>query len=108
MSTSTTIAELLRTKDLTMKKVTKDSTKFLATTTTVGNGMPPHEFTTAASSFQSVYDLLSSVSKLMSQLRRANVATLTEATDYFTDSPLSVVECRQNIVGDKNVGLPYG
>lgn len=99
------IAELLRMRDLCLKKIEKESSKFVAYDVVVGNAKNPTEIGTAVSTFQSVYDLLSNACTITSVLRKANVATLTSLTDYWGKT-LSVVECRQNTVGDKIIGLP--
>lgn len=100
-----TIAELLRNKDLALKKVTKDSTRFMAYTTVVGDGKAGKDFELASSYFQSVYDQLINVCNLTSHLRRANISTSADYKNFFGHK-MSVIDCRQNLVGDKNVGMP--
>ena len=100
-----TIAELLRNKDLALKKVTKDSTRFMAYTTVVGDGKAGKDFELASAYFQSVYDQLINVCNLTSHLRRANISTSADYKNFFGHK-MSVIDCRQNLVGDKNVGMP--
>lgn len=101
-----TISELLRSKDLIAKKVVKNSSNFLAVTTVVGTANPPKNFNQSASTFQSTYDFMTEMCKLLTKLRKANICTFTDSTDFFSNEPMSVIDCRQSIVGDKNVGLP--
>lgn len=99
------ITELLRLRDLCLKKIEKESGKFIAYDVITGSAKPSDELLNAAATFQSVFDLLTNACTITSVLRKANVATQTNLQDYW-GSQMSVAECRQNMVGDKIVGLP--
>lgn len=100
-----TIAEILRNKDLELKKVNKDATTILGVTTVVDLKKLPKELVQTSATFQSVYDKMGHVTKLVSQLRKANIATMTETCNFFTKKQVNVVDCRQHMVGDVNKGL---
>lgn len=102
---SPTIATLLRDKDLEFKKINKDALNVVGVSALVDQSKTPKELVQATQTFQSVYDKLGYVTKVLSQLRKANVLTKTEAKNFFTQQELNVTDCRQNMVGDQNVGL---
>ncbi len=99
------ITEYLRLRDLCLKKIEKESGRIVAYETVSGNSKPSTELVNTSATFQSVHDLLTNACVITSELRRANVATQTSMTDYF-GNVMSVVDCRQNMVSDKLVGLP--
>lgn len=101
-----TIASLLRARELALKKVKKELDSLVIYTTVVGDASTPKEVSHTSSTLQSIYDHLANICTLTSDLRSFNISTLTDATDYFTGKPMSISECRQNIVAGKNVGLP--
>ena len=101
-----TISQLLREKDLALKKINKEVGLVIAVTTSSRTTKLPTEFVNASSYFQSVYDHLKNVCELLSKIRYANAALMTDAPDYFTGKNMSVVDCRQNLLGSGNVGLP--
>lgn len=99
------IIDLLRLRDLYLKKIEKESNSIVVYETVIGNGKQSSALVATPALFQSVYDLLQNTCIITSELRRANVATKTHMKDYFGNY-MSVVECRQNTVGDKLVGIP--
>lgn len=99
------ISELLRERDLCLKKIQKESKNFTAYDTLTGNAKPSNNIETTTHVFQKVCDLLKNVSEITYFLRRANVATLTELEDFWGEK-MSIVEARQNQVEDKLDGLP--
>ena len=101
-----TITELLRSRDLAIKKVSKESTKFMAYATVNGSAKVPEELAQAQGAFQCVLDHLKNIMTSTSVLRKANMSILTDMPNFFTKEQMTIAECRQNIVGDKNVGLP--
>lgn len=101
-----TISSLLRARELAIKKVTKDVNGLVTHSTVVGDAATPVAVGQAPSVLQSIYDHLANICSLTSNLRRFNLSTLTDATDYFTGNRMNISECRQNVVAGKNVGLP--
>jgi len=101
-----TISTRLRARELSFKKVAKEADSLQFYTTVVGGASTPKEVTQTSSTLQSIYDHLANICRMTSDLRRFNISTLTDATDYFTGNRMSISECRQNIVAGKNVGLP--
>lgn len=101
-----TISEILRSRDLAIKKVKKDSTGFVAFSTVTGDSKLSNDVSNAHTFFQSVFDRLSLICEKTATLRRANLSTFTDATDYFSGKPMTISECRQHIIGDKLVGAP--
>lgn len=99
------ISELLRSRDLLLKRIEKSSNKIVGYETVLGNAKPSEDLMNTESIFSSVYNLLENTCNVTAKLRRANVATQTSMKDYFGET-MSVFDCRQNIVGDKVVGLP--
>lgn len=99
------ISELLRERDLCLKKIEKESKNFTAYDTLTGNAKPSNNIETTTHTFQKVCDLLKNVSEITYFLRRANVATLTDLEDFWGEK-MSIVEARQNQAEDKFDGLP--
>lgn len=99
------IVELLRLRDVCLKKIEKESSRFVAYDTVTGNSKPANDIDNTSNIFQSIHDLLSNACEITSVLRKANVATFTTLEDFW-GRKMSVSECRQNMIGDKLVGLP--
>lgn len=106
MPAADTISTRLRARELSFKKIAKEADSLQFYTTVVGGASTPKEVTQTSSTLQSIYDHLANICRMTSDLRRFNISTLTDATDYFTGNRMSISECRQNIVAGKNVGLP--
>ena len=100
-----TIATILRDKDLEFKKVNKDAINFIGVEAIVDQSKVSKELTQTGQTFQSVYDKLGHITKKLSELKRANVSTLTEAKNFFTQKEMNVIDSRQNMVGKENVGV---
>lgn len=104
----TTITDLLRQKDMCLKKADKDSTKPITHVAVVGDSKPQDEFRLATSYYQSVFDQLKNICALMHKIRTLNLVVKTQKKNFYTKENMTISECRSNIVGNKNVGMPSG
>lgn len=103
---ATTISTLLRNKDLELKKINKLVTNLLSAQALQSKAEPDEKHKTCGTTLQSIYDKLSYLCSLMHTLRCANVSITTDLKNYFTNEPMSIIECRQNIVSGQIKGAP--
>lgn len=99
------ITNLLRTKELTLKKVQKESTRIVAYDTVTGSAKDPEELAKTSATFQSVIDHLRNICQTTAIIRKANVGTMTDMANYFGEQ-MSIADCRQGIVSGKIIGNP--